>query len=925
MNVHLPISTNCPPSKSLRCKRFLLCLTLTGGLGLCHRTVLSQPANPPSVPSLFYLIENRQSGDVIRRGTVEAGGLVPNDVNLAPQTIYREWLYDPATKLIGFEDFQTPTAGQRIHIPPIHMHIPAAPDTDGDGLSDDAEYVIGTDPNKPDTDGDGVPDGAAVQQGLNPLQGRPVITGVIGSVATPGTAMDVYAQSGVAVLAAGSAGVIVFDTSSSANPIRVAQVGTPSDAVRVAGSGNLIAVAASSLLIVDVSTPSQARIMRQVNLGSSARAVAAAAGIAFAGTSSGVLVSVDMASGTVLARANAGAIVHDLAFGGDALFVLAGNQLLSFRYDRGGLELLGTAAASPFIPDGITGAKRLFIGGGIAYATSYPGYDTFSVTNPAAIVRLGSAVGVGFNAFKQIVANGSGLGLAAVGVNPRDDGTHNLSLYNVSNPLQTTNYITTLTTPGLARAVSIYNGLAYVADGSNGLTVLNYLAYDTHGIPPTISLSASFSLNPAVAEEGKIARVTAQVTDGVQVRNVEFYIDGQKVLSDGNFPFEYRFVTPSRSLGRTNFTVQARAFDTGGNATWSQLFTVALSPDLTPPFVLGTLPSDGAILGALAQVMAAFSEPVNPAALTTNSFRLATVGPDGLPGTADDVFVPGGIIIYNSDMHQATLAFPTNLAPGGYAITVRAPVADLAGNALAPPAVTRFWITGGVDSDQDGIPDDIEVLMGYDPHNPDSFGDGVWDGDRDFDGDGLSNKWEIQWGYDPTKADTDGNGIADGLEDPDHDGLNNLQEQAAGTNPFMADSDGDGWPDAAELTAGSDPLQASSRPKLLYVSRPPLTLDLARPIKPTGLSPNVSVSRPPVQLTLPKAVQPVDQPLNVRVSRPPLQLTLPQAVQPVGLPLNVRVSRPPVQLTLPKAVEAAGLPRNTTLSQPPVQLHLPAP
>jgi len=38
----------------------------------------------------------------------------------------------------------------------------AAPDTDGDGLSDDQEKQLGTDPTKPDTDGDGLKDGAEV-------------------------------------------------------------------------------------------------------------------------------------------------------------------------------------------------------------------------------------------------------------------------------------------------------------------------------------------------------------------------------------------------------------------------------------------------------------------------------------------------------------------------------------------------------------------------------------------------------------------------------------------------------------------------------------------------------------------------------------------------------------------------------------------
>jgi hypothetical protein len=44
-----------------------------------------------------------------------------------------------------------------------------APDADGDGLTDDQEAALGTDPNNPDTDGDGLTDGDEVGRGTNPL------------------------------------------------------------------------------------------------------------------------------------------------------------------------------------------------------------------------------------------------------------------------------------------------------------------------------------------------------------------------------------------------------------------------------------------------------------------------------------------------------------------------------------------------------------------------------------------------------------------------------------------------------------------------------------------------------------------------------------------------------------------------------------
>jgi hypothetical protein len=123
-----------------------------------------------------------------------------------------------------------------------------------------------------------------------------------------------------------------------------------------------------------------------------------------------------------------------------------------------------------------------------------------------------------------------------------------------------------------------------------------------------------------------------------------------------------------------------------------------------------------------------------------------------------------------------------------------------------------------LDSDLDGIPDDLEALFthgfgqGYDPFNPDSDGDGVIDGLEDADGDGILNAFELRHDSDPFDADANGNNISDGQEDFDGDGLDTLAELAVGTDPFVADTDGDGWNDETEITAGSDPLNPLHSP-----------------------------------------------------------------------------------------------------------------
>ena len=72
------------------------------------------------------------------------------------------------------------------------------------------------------------------------------------------------------------------------------------------------------------------------------------------------------------------------------------------------------------------------------------------------------------------MGNGSGLGLSIVGAVPRLGSPSHLSLYGVGDPTVVDDFLLTFETPGHARAVAVYNGLAYVADHLNGLQVINY-------------------------------------------------------------------------------------------------------------------------------------------------------------------------------------------------------------------------------------------------------------------------------------------------------------------------------------------------------------------------------------------------------------------------------------------------------------------
>jgi len=79
----------------------------------------------------------------------------------------------------------------------------------------------------------------------------------------------------------------------------------------------------------------------------------------------------------------------------------------------------------------------------------------------------------------------------------------------------------------------------------------------------------------------------------------------------------------------------------------------------------------------------------------------------------------------------------------------------------------------------------------------------------DSDSDGLNDNIEALLGTDPSNPDTDGDGLLDGEEDANHNGLVDPGE----TNPLRRDTDGDGFGDGYELRIGSDPLNPLSIPR----------------------------------------------------------------------------------------------------------------
>jgi hypothetical protein len=770
---------------------------LRGGLGLLCTLVLAVPVCPQAVTldhnRHHWAVENLDRNAVDQRGVTTSPRTAFDRLVLRANTRYRFWLLSGVTLKIGKVDATTADPGTTYQIPPITLRERPAFDKDGEGLSDLAEMIVGTDASDPDTDDDGVSDLSEVLFATEAAT-PDARTGVIASIALPGRAVDLCAMADLLVVAHenGITGLNVF---SGLNPQVVLRLTPEGGATRVACSARRLAIAsgASGLSLVDATDPPAARVEQVVPpslLEGVPVSVAAAADVAYAGLENGRIAAVDMVLGGVIERlrlfppGGPAERVGDVAIAGGVLYAVAGDVLHALPLDGGGLRVSGSAR----IPSGTAGGLlRLAVGRGEAFAVfnrgpsleaPRGGYARFDLSDPLRPVFAAETTS-GEIGWRDLALNGTGLAVACVAVT--SGGPADLVIYDVLTDQRGDGS----PTPGSAEAIEIANALAYVADGESGLQVVGYLPLRNTRVPPAITLLPGF--DPAGVEEGKRVLVQAAVTvpdpRNVQARNVEFVINGA-TTSDPTFPFELQFVTPRIADGPT-FTVRARVFDTAGNSAWSEEITARLVADRTPPRITRGVPQGG-VIGPVRAVVAYADELLDPATVTPATFTLVSAGTD-LRNAADDVAVVAQSVEFRAEARAAFFLPDADLVTGVHRARVTGAVADLAGTRAGRDFTFGFRVWENVDAN----------------------GDGVLDGGEDPDGDGLVNAFEAVLGRNFQIPDFDPQSDADG------DGLTDLMELELGTDPFSTDTDGDGFLDSEEVVAlarVSDPLDPESVP-----------------------------------------------------------------------------------------------------------------
>jgi len=668
------------------------------------------------------------SGAIEARGQVGFGGSVEWDV--PPDEIYVLKLYDPRTHAMATISGRSargvlpggasdPTRTESyvgspkslgtdrleggppfFKFDPISefsfLDLDEAPDSDGDGLFDAGELVIGTLPNNPDSDGDGVSDQAEVLQGLNPLDGLAFPTGIISSLALPGEANIVTIDGSIveagrqtAYIATGSHGLAIVDVTKFDNPIVLGQLDLDGTAVDVAVDADLqiaaVAAATGGLHLVDVSDPMLPRVLLTYTDSNvlPANQVEVVGGIAYLATGNAIS-AIDMLTGKRLQLINSsGGAITGLAREGLMLYTIDTSNRLQ-AVDISGVQMVARGGLT--MPHG---AGQLFVGNNIAYvAASNNDRGGFATANVAdsdnlTLISASDVASPLVAPATAIVANGSGLGLLVGSPNVFD-------VMDVSDPANTNDFIVRIGLPAAPRSVTLASGVAYVADGASGIQVVNYLPFDNAGQAPTVTLGTSAAdADPATdglqVQAGSLISIVAAVGDDVQVRNVELLQDGEAVANDVSFPFDFTGIAPRVGAGTATTTLQVRATDTGGNVTLSNILTLDVIPDTTAPIINHMDPADGALRGTSPRsIRVYFSEALEPINVNETNFHLAD-------GAGNPVVLSDLGLRLNDRMVQLTF---DELPVGTYRLVIAAEnVTDRAGNPLgSSDVISEFTI-----------------------------------------------------------------------------------------------------------------------------------------------------------------------------------------------------------------------------------------
>jgi hypothetical protein len=648
------------------------------------------------VDTVYYSVTDLDTNTVGFRGTSNSLGQFnffgPSQAPVLLQA------FDPGALTYGETVILTPASGQSSELGPDDLtlvpistlgQLPMA----ADGLPVAVDQIVGADPNVIDNFVPGMSDLAALQQGLVSASSLVNTTGVVASLPLQGEARSVIltgsttnSSQQTAYIATGSYGLAIVDASNFQKPVVLGQIKLPGMATDAAVDTTLglaaVATGAGGLQIVNVADPTKPTLVETIPI--DATQVQIVDGIAYANNGSS-LDAFDLATGAEFQTVPlGGTTLTGMVRDGTMLYTMDSSHTLRTIDTSSGQMVLDGAITLPY------GGNRIFGANGVVYVgaedqTTAGGYLTVDVSNPSTPKLIEGPDNRGI-AGAALALNGSGLGVSVEAGLSAGGPVNIFSVFGASDPTKTGQFITQYNLPSQPYDVAIGDGIAFVADGTSGLQVVNYRSFDTAGVPPTIQITQEpTDVDPNTpgiqVYEGEAVTIGVNVTDDVQVRDVELLVDGQVVNNQVSYPWQLSAIMPTIAAnGSDQVTLQVEAIDTGGNTTLSNSIQVQLVPDPTPPRLIGQSVSEGQIVGTLDRSFTFnFSKPLDPMTVTASSFML--IGPNGI------ALVPASI--ESRDGNRQVEVTYNILTPGQYHLEIDASrVTDGSGNPLGASLLT---------------------------------------------------------------------------------------------------------------------------------------------------------------------------------------------------------------------------------------------
>jgi len=426
----------------------------------------------------------------------------------------------------------------------------------------------------------------------------------LGSVAIPGYANNVDIAGDFAYVAAGSAGLVVVYVNDRTAPTVLATLDTSGNAndVRVVGTIAYVADGISGLKIINVNNPQAPVLMATIDTPGEAYDVVVRgnrAYVADGGSGIRIINVTNPAAPVLIGTVDTPGFAKGIDVSGDLIVVADDNP--------GSVIIIDAAVpATPQIVGrlllGSVNAVDLEVRDRFAYVAAFSGgmrVVDFSV--PSAPILIG-----GLSQFRpRDVALGDRYGVAA-----EVQFTNAVPVFDLDDP----------STPGYRGAINFAgdsNGTGVAIDdqyfymtGSNdafstvkgvsGSTRLFIGKYkepavpiiDSAGIAPAVTITSPQTGQSII--EGGALPISITATDDVKVSLVQLIVNGVVVIRDVVPPYNLTYTIP---LGLTTITIEAKAFDVGGNVATSAPVTLNVLPD-PPPSISIFSPVEGAQLTA---------------------------------------------------------------------------------------------------------------------------------------------------------------------------------------------------------------------------------------------------------------------------------------------------------------------------------------